>query len=328
MSLLTYKDAYPWAVSIKNEVLGLTMPPWFADERFGTFQHPLALTAREMNTVVDWCLGGSPEGDADGSESPAPPKRASSALGEPDQLLELPEPFVLEADLAEATYDVTFAGVRRGDRALRAIEFRPGSQNIVRSALVYALPEGATPEPGEIMASWVPGDGAEVFPEGHGAPLSADAALLLRIHYKKTWLDEGSEVEDQSSLALYFDEEPAGNGVRTLLVASRGHAEIESEARGFKTTAIERVPESVEIVSLLPRVEAHLDSLVAEALLPDGTVRRLIRLEGPDPDWPRTFQLDHPLVLPERSRIRLTLTASDEASLAAPHAFVLHVVPN
>ena len=30
MSLLRYKDTFPWAVSIKNQVLALSMPPWFA----------------------------------------------------------------------------------------------------------------------------------------------------------------------------------------------------------------------------------------------------------------------------------------------------------
>ncbi|MEE2610145.1 MAG: hypothetical protein VX992_05645, partial [Acidobacteriota bacterium] len=35
MSLLTYEDAYPWAQSIKEEVVNLTMPPWQAEYGFG-----------------------------------------------------------------------------------------------------------------------------------------------------------------------------------------------------------------------------------------------------------------------------------------------------
>src|SRR5690349_693398 len=39
MSLLTYKDARPWAKAIKNAVLKKTMPPWFADSQYGHFSN-------------------------------------------------------------------------------------------------------------------------------------------------------------------------------------------------------------------------------------------------------------------------------------------------
>jgi hypothetical protein len=329
MSLLAYKDAYPWAVSIKNEVLELTMPPWFADERYGSFRHPSALTAGEMNIIVDWCLGGSPEGDP--ADAPPAAPDVSESLGEPDLLLPLPEPFVLAADRAEATHDVEFAIPRGGSRALRALEFRPESRNIVRSVLVYVVPDGAALDAGEIVASWLPGQGSDVFPVGRRFPIAEGASIGLRIHYKKTWLDEGSEVTDRSVLALYF----AGRGdggdqgdLRTVRIDAGGGARAREDGRGFTKSVVETIEGPVEVLSLLARVEAHLDSLVAAAILPDGTEKALIRLDRPDPDWPRTYTLREPLALPEHSRIRLTLSAMDEEALAAAHAFLLDVVPN
>src|SRR3954451_24247975 len=35
MSLLTYKDARPWARSIRTKVASREMPPWFIDRRVG-----------------------------------------------------------------------------------------------------------------------------------------------------------------------------------------------------------------------------------------------------------------------------------------------------
>src|ERR1051326_5492635 len=35
MSLTTYKDAYPWAESIRAELVAGHMPPWNAEEGFG-----------------------------------------------------------------------------------------------------------------------------------------------------------------------------------------------------------------------------------------------------------------------------------------------------
>src|SRR4029453_14761914 len=37
MSLLTYKDARPWARSIAEHVSAGSMPPWHADPQFGSF---------------------------------------------------------------------------------------------------------------------------------------------------------------------------------------------------------------------------------------------------------------------------------------------------
>src|SRR3989442_10807840 len=44
MSLLTYKDARPWARSIKEKVVNREMPPWSPDPKYGEFtnDHRLA----------------------------------------------------------------------------------------------------------------------------------------------------------------------------------------------------------------------------------------------------------------------------------------------
>src|SRR5947208_16952206 len=44
MSLLTYKEARPWAKSIREAVLKHTMPPWLADARYGHFENDRRLS--------------------------------------------------------------------------------------------------------------------------------------------------------------------------------------------------------------------------------------------------------------------------------------------
>src|ERR1700746_446997 len=39
MSLLTYKDARPWAAAIRQAVTQRVMPPWYADPHYGTFSN-------------------------------------------------------------------------------------------------------------------------------------------------------------------------------------------------------------------------------------------------------------------------------------------------
>ena len=61
-SLLTFEEARPWAVAIKEEVLGRRMPPWGAAKGFGAFAHDRGLSQDEISLIADWVEGGAPEG--------------------------------------------------------------------------------------------------------------------------------------------------------------------------------------------------------------------------------------------------------------------------
>ena len=71
-SLMTYSDARPWAVAIKEEILRRRMPPWGAIKGFGEFRNDQALTPEEMERIVSWSDGGVPEGEP--KDLPEPPK--------------------------------------------------------------------------------------------------------------------------------------------------------------------------------------------------------------------------------------------------------------
>src|ERR1041384_8119589 len=64
MSLLTYKDARPWAKAIKNAVVTRTMPPWFADPNYGHFLNERRLKQTDLDAIAKWADAGAPEGDA------------------------------------------------------------------------------------------------------------------------------------------------------------------------------------------------------------------------------------------------------------------------
>jgi len=84
-SLMTYADARPWAVAIKEEVLSRRMPPWGAVKGFGDFRNDQGLTAEQIEWITAWVGGGVPEGDpTDLEANPKIPEPASpvSATGE------------------------------------------------------------------------------------------------------------------------------------------------------------------------------------------------------------------------------------------------------
>jgi hypothetical protein len=61
-SLLTFEEVRPWAVAIKEEVLGRRMPPWGAAKGFGSFARDRGLSQDEISLIADWVEGGAPEG--------------------------------------------------------------------------------------------------------------------------------------------------------------------------------------------------------------------------------------------------------------------------
>ena len=77
MSLMTYKDARPWARAIKERVLRRDMPPWHLDKTVGIrrYKNDISLNDRDIATIVKWVDAGAPEGDA--ADMPKPPTFAS-----------------------------------------------------------------------------------------------------------------------------------------------------------------------------------------------------------------------------------------------------------
>src|SRR5207247_10066595 len=64
MSLLSYREATPWAKAIKKAVLTKKMPPWFADPQFGHFNNDRSLKTTEIETLAAWVDSGALKGEA------------------------------------------------------------------------------------------------------------------------------------------------------------------------------------------------------------------------------------------------------------------------
>jgi hypothetical protein len=96
MSLITYKEARPWARSIREKVVGGEMPPWPADPKHGEFANERKLSQREIDTISSWVDQGAPEGNPK-DLPPAPQFAEGWRVGKPDVVLTMPEEFTLAA---------------------------------------------------------------------------------------------------------------------------------------------------------------------------------------------------------------------------------------
>ena len=84
-SILSYKETRPWTKAIKAAVASRTMPPWFADSKYGHFDNDRSLKQAEIDTIVAWVDSGAPEGDPK-KANPRPARRAQRRSSLADEL--------------------------------------------------------------------------------------------------------------------------------------------------------------------------------------------------------------------------------------------------
>jgi len=139
MSLLTYKDARPWARSIAAQVKTGAMPPWHADPAVGRFANERRLTDAEKSTILGWANGGAPEGDP--NDLPEAPTYADGwSIGQPDVILSMQEDYPIPATGTVAYQYFEVPANFDEDRWIKAWEMRPGHRAAVHHVIVSVRP--------------------------------------------------------------------------------------------------------------------------------------------------------------------------------------------
>src|SRR5437867_7164312 len=89
MSLMTYDEAFPWAESIRAELVSAHMPPWNADDGFGDLKRAHTLSPNEIDIILTWATGGNPRGALD-QKLPEVALKNEWTMGAPDLALRMP----------------------------------------------------------------------------------------------------------------------------------------------------------------------------------------------------------------------------------------------
>ncbi|HVG20202.1 MAG TPA: thiol-disulfide isomerase [Blastocatellia bacterium] len=139
MSLLSYKEARPWARSIKEKVVTREMPPWHADPHFGEFSNDRRLTPSQVETIVAWVDGGAKEGDP--KDLPPAPKFVEGwSIGKPDVVLQMTEEFSLAAAGPDEYQYFEIPTNFKEDRYVQMAEARPGNRKVVHHIIAFIQP--------------------------------------------------------------------------------------------------------------------------------------------------------------------------------------------
>jgi len=136
MSLLTYKDARPWAAAIRQAVVQRIMPPWHADPHVGDFMNDPRLSDAQIATIVAWVKGGAKEGDP--KDMPKEPPFQAGWHIKPDVILTIPETTVAAGNQDDYEYIYVPTNFKE-DKWVHAAEVVPGDRRVVHHATVSVV---------------------------------------------------------------------------------------------------------------------------------------------------------------------------------------------
>lgn len=289
-SLLSFRDARPWARAIRQQVAQRNMPPWKADPHFGAFRDPRTLTDREIATIAAWVDGGAKEGNP--ADLPAAPTFTEGwQIGTPDVVLTMKEPVVIPATgtVPYATYPTDFVLDR--DVWVQAIEIRPGNRRVVHHAVAQAdLPgEQAGPGGSQNVHLYSPGLEAMIWRDGYGKFFPKGTRFSFQMHYNAI----GRETTDQSKIGLKFATAPVHTQVNTTIVLNNTLV-VPPMVQKHEVIAAFQFPSEARIHGLRPHMHLRASLGTASLIQPDGSRQVLLHIPKWDDAWQNYYVLSRP----------------------------------
>ena len=137
MALLNYKQARPWAKSIKEKVVSREMPPWSPDPAHGDFRNDKRLSQKDVDTIVAWVDGGAKEGNA--KDLPPVPEMAKGgfSIGKPDVVLEMAEEYTVDPNAPDNYINFFIPTNFTEDKWIQAAEIMPGNRKVVHHVIAF-----------------------------------------------------------------------------------------------------------------------------------------------------------------------------------------------
>ncbi len=329
-SLQSYRDASRRARTMLRVVEDRYMPPWHAIGGDLPLEGDRRLQPDQIELIRNWVEAGKPEGDP--KDLPAPRTFVEGwHLGEPDLVIEMTEAYDLPADGPDIYRNFVIPTGLKKEKFLRAVEFRPGSPEVVHHALLFvegtdkarkADAEDEEPGFGEMpidaaggrqIGGWVPGATPRPLPEGLAHRIPAGADIVIQTHFHLS----GKPESERSTIGLYFTDEPPAREFTSLqipplfgafsgidLKPNDEHAEIHDSFE---------LPVPVHAFGAHAHAHYRGKSLRMIAKLPDGDSLTLLNIPDWDMDWQEDYRFVEQVLLPAGTRLEVDVAWDNSA---------------
>jgi hypothetical protein len=356
MSLMTYKDARPWAKSIRRHVVERVMPPWHADPSHGIFSNARRLSTSEIDTIVAWVDQGAPQGQP-GDLPPAPSYPDGWDIGVPDIVFGMAEDFDVPADGVVEYQYFTVPTNFTEDRWVQAAEIRQGNRELVHHVIVFVDEPGgspsrapgiqmipaparaaeanppassgtpAAPAPGtasrrqarplgRLLVGQAPGARPAVFPPGSAKRIKAGSTLTFQMHYTPN----GTAGKDRTRVGLIFAKQPPASEIRTVGVMNTQFV-IPAGDANHQVLSQAQFTEDAKIWSFFPHMHVRGKSFEYRIVRPDGTSQVVLSVPKYDFNWQGEYVLAEPISVAKGTRLECTaFFDNSKANVANPDA--------
>jgi peroxiredoxin len=315
-SLLDYSHARKHAEQIAELTQSRYMPPWKAEEGFGHFADERRLTDREIDLIQRWAANDAPEGDK--ADLPPPPVFSSDwALGKPDKVAMMPEPFDVPASGPDVYRAFVIPLDLPDDTYVAGVDFRPGAKSVLHHALFYLDGSGkareldaADPGPGYTsfggpgfapvggLGGWAPGASPSLMADGTARYVPGNSDLVIQVHYHP----DGKPHKDQSSLAIYFAKKPVKHLISSLALITR-QINIAPGDTNYQRNLFVELPIDVTLEGIIPHMHLIGREMKVQATTPDGKLIPLIHITDWNFKWQDQYRYAEPVHLPKGTRI-------------------------
>ena len=338
-SLNNYDDAVTWATETRGAIINGTMPPWKPVAGYGNFRDNTSLTAEEKQTILDWLVNGTPEGDT--ADLPDPVAYTSDwPLGTPDLTLTVPQSFTPEVGGDVYRCFVLPDTGLAADTYLSAIDVVPGNRQIVHHVIIFADTTGTAAQmdgkdgsPGYScfggpglpvdssnilqaldslsgMGGWAPGTRAHFLPDGIGTLLPGGARVVMQVHYHPN----GVTGPDQSQIGLYLMRSQIQKRLYHIPVVNMGFKIAPNTVQDV--TAVfppVPLPLSAKAINIFPHMHLLGRKIKADLVDLSGKVTPMIYEDNWDFNWQGAYTYTEAIPIPNYSKVRVTCTFDNTA---------------
>ncbi len=315
-SLLSYDDVKRHAAQIATVTRTRFMPPWLPEPGHEQFEEERRLSDAQISLIQQWVKAGAPAGPQ--SAGPLSPKFDSEwALGKPDMILHVRQPYHLAGGGAEVFWNFVIPVPVTTTRWVRAMEVRPGNPKVFHHANVIIDRSGSslrketapgagfagmdltveedTFDPDGHFLSWKPGSPPVIEPDGMAWRAEPGMDLVLNVHLRPS----GKEETVDPVIGLYFTDKQQTKFPMLIQLEHDGAIDIQPGDKDFVITDEFHVPLDVQALAVYPHAHYLGTLMEAFATLPDGTRKCLIRIPHWDLNWQGVYRLKTPLLLPK-----------------------------
>ena len=309
MSLVTFREARPWAKSIKARVATRQMPPWHIDRSVGVqkFKNDMSLTDEQIDTIVAWVDQGAPEGNpADFTAKPVAQglywQGQRDGYGPPDLVITAPMqtmPAVHQDEWWRPMQDIPITE----PRWVKMVEIRPANiagRKILHHSIAYHVlnPDNTaavntgigfggrnislsgnanTPTAAELvnrrpqLMEWAIGKGYDRYMEGTGKLIMPGEKISWDQHIHAA----GEEITSASEIGLWLYPKGQEPAKRSYLVGftglKNGTAGLDIPPNSIAyTEGFNVLKENTLITNFQPHFHLRGKAMQVEAILPDG----------------------------------------------------------